>query len=433
MIARQRSTRQMTWAIVGFALASTGWAQEPEATRGFLQTQADAYTRYELLHPKSRSFRIVYDVTATAAGARHYFNPIRVGSEPTVHSVTDLASGKALEWSLVDAAQATADGLLEAGHEGQFIRVTLARPVPEGGEGRIRIDKTYRDPESYSGEGDTLVFERTLGVRRNSIVLPPHFELIACNYPSEVAREADGRIRLSYMNRGPAPVPLRVIARRVRHEPSEAKREGSGALESRGTVERQTAAGARADFDPPERAFQDREIVYFLLQPETHSFRLYHDYTETRPGVDRYLNIVRPGSRASDPSALVLDTGEQLEVETLRGTEIAAKGIDIGEEPTADSEVVVIWFEPVAAGASTRLRIEETYTDAGRYGLDGDELLWDRSFGRNRNTVVLPNNWYLTRSTIPAVIDLDEEGRTRLYFENDRPDLVQVLIRARRR
>ena len=59
-----------------------------------------------------------------------------------------------------------------------------------------------------------------------------------------------------------------------------------------------------------ERARQDREIVYFLQQPETNSFDLYHDYTESRPGVDRYLNIVRAGSRASNPSALILDTGD---------------------------------------------------------------------------------------------------------------------------
>jgi hypothetical protein len=45
-----------------------------------------------------------------------------------------------------------------------------------------------------------------------------------------------------------------------------------------------------------ERARQDREIVYFLQQPETHAFDLYHDYTESRPGVDNYLNVVRGGS-----------------------------------------------------------------------------------------------------------------------------------------
>ena len=120
--------------------------------------------------------------------------------------------------------------------------------------------------------------------------------------------------------------------------------------------------------------------MYFLQQPDTHSFRLYHDFEETRVGVDRYLNIVRPGSEASDPSAVILDTGTELEVEILRGAEITARDIDIGEPVTDETELVVIWFEPVPAGGSRLLRITETYTDPGRYIPLGDEFLWDRSF-----------------------------------------------------
>ena len=37
--------------------------------------------------------------------------------------------------------------------------------------------------------------------------------------------------------------------------------------------------------------------------------------------------------------------------------------------------------------------ITETYTDPGRYLLDGDELVWDRAFGRPRNSVVMPAGW----------------------------------------
>src|SRR5687767_2276297 len=70
-----------------------------------------------------------------------------------------------------------------------------------------------------------------------------------------------------------------------------------------------------------ERARQDREIVYFLQQPETHAFDLYHDYTESKAGVDRYLNVVRGGSRVSNPSARLLDTGESLQTQIMRGAE----------------------------------------------------------------------------------------------------------------
>lgn len=102
--------------------------------------------------------------------------------------------------------------------------------------------------------------------------------------------------------------------------------------------------GANRNSRLSERAHQDREIVYFLQQPETHAFDLYHDYTESRAGVDKYVNVVRGGSRASNPSALILDTGERLPVETLVGERITAAGIDIGEPVTPASEAVVIGF-----------------------------------------------------------------------------------------
>jgi hypothetical protein len=185
-----------------------------------------------------------------------------------------------------------------------------------------------------------------------------------------------------------------------------------------------------------ERAHQDRTIVYFLQPPETHAFDLYHDYTESRPGVDRYLNVVRKGSRASHPSARVLDTGETLTVETRTGEELLKAGLHVGEsaeEIPADSEVVVIRFPPVPAGGSVRLRISETYTDPKSYRLDGDELVFDRTFGRPRNAVVLPAGWYLTASSIPAMISETPDGRIRLDFVNPRPDEIAVLIKARRR
>jgi hypothetical protein len=185
-----------------------------------------------------------------------------------------------------------------------------------------------------------------------------------------------------------------------------------------------------------ERAHQDRTIVYFLQPPETHAFDLYHDYTESRPGVDRYLNVVRTGSRASNPSAKVLDTGETLTVETRRGEELLKAGLHTGEsaeEIPADSEVVVIRFPPVPDGGSVRLRISETYTDPKSYRLDGDELVFDRTFGRPRNAVVLPAGWYLTASSIPAMVSETSDGRIRLDFVNPRPDEIAVLIKARRR
>ena len=182
-----------------------------------------------------------------------------------------------------------------------------------------------------------------------------------------------------------------------------------------------------------ERAHQDRDIVYFLQQPETHSFDLYHDYTESRAGVDKYLNVVRKGSRSSKPSAMILDTGETITPQTLHGDEITRAALDIGEEVTPDSEVVVIRFPAVQKGRSIRLRISETYTDEKSYRLEGDELVFDRSFGRPHNAVLLPPGWFLTACAIPATVSEAPDGRIRLDFVNPRPDEIAVLIKARKR
>ena len=182
-----------------------------------------------------------------------------------------------------------------------------------------------------------------------------------------------------------------------------------------------------------ERATETREIVYFLQQPETHAFDLYHDYTETRPTVSHYLNVVRAGSRVSNPTALLLDTGVPLAPRILKGDEVTRAGLTIEEPLTPETEVVVIPFQAPPAGGSVRLRISETYTDSARYRLSGDQLIWDRGFGRAHNAVVLPSGWRLTHSTIPAMVSTTEEGRIRLDFINPRPDEIQVLIVATRR
>lgn len=182
-----------------------------------------------------------------------------------------------------------------------------------------------------------------------------------------------------------------------------------------------------------ERARQDREIVYFLQQPETHAFDLYHDYTEARPGVDKYLNVVRGGSTVSRPSARHLDTGEALPTVILKGEAITREKIDIGEAVKPETEVVVIRFPPVKAGQSARLRITETYTDSVRYGVRDGELVWDRGFGRPANAMILPLGWSLTNSSIPATISETADGRVRLDFANPRNDNIDVLVTARRR
>jgi hypothetical protein len=197
----------------------------------------------------------------------------------------------------------------------------------------------------------------------------------------------------------------------------------------------QTAGTIAAQQDSllTERAYQDREILYELQDPQSHAFRITHDYTERKEGASHYFNLVRAGSHVSDPESIDLDTGENLKWETLSGKRVKERKLPLTDVKD-DAEVVVTYLaRPVDKGSSMRLRLKETYTDPKSYYLDGEELVWDRTFGRLRNTVVLPAGWRLTALASPGVIQTLPDGRVSVYVVNPRNDDVRVYLRARRR
>jgi hypothetical protein len=395
---------------VAVTLASGAAAQTALGTG---PQEAHGYTRYELLAPGSGKFKIIYDITAVRPGATAFFNPIRKGSIASDESVIDLATGQPLKFAQVSGESARTTGLPDADPTYDYIRAELAHPVPaDGGEARIRITKTYEDARSYHVEGGVITFDRGLGIKKNAVVLPQGYVLLDCNYPSQVTQEVDGRIRVSFFNVTPGEAPLKLHA-------------VPGKL---------AAATTSVTGKFGERARQTRDIVYFLRDPATHAFDLYHDYTEEKAGTSRYINVVRPGSTAANPSARNLDTGETIPAQHLRGAEITKAGIDDPElgKVTADSEIVVFNFAPLKTGQSIRLRMSETYTDPGRYRLVGDELVFDRTFGRAENAVVLPKGWELTNSSYPVTVSRTADGRVRLDFNSGRPDELEALFTARR-
>ena len=394
------------------------------------QTETDEYTRYELLAPGSNKFRIYYEVTATTAGAKYYYNPIRKGSAATDESVLDAATGKPLHFEVVSGAEARKDALMaDADLDTHYIKATLARPVPANGQGRLIILKTYEDAKSYFVDGKAIVFDRPLGVRRNKVVLPAGYEVVGLTVPSQILTESDGRISISFLNNNGGPAPLVIRATKTAQT-------GAAAVPKAATKQRSWESPFEGETEEDrlsERAHQDRDIVYFLQQPETHAFALYHDYTETRAGINGYANVVRKGSTASNPSASILDTGEKLQAKEMSGAEMVALKINAGEAVEPDARVVVIPFPAVQAGQSLRLRIAETYTAPTSYRLEGEDLVFDRSLGRPRNAVVLPSGWYCTFSAIPATVTQLPDGRARLDYWNGRPEAVNVLLKARRR
>jgi hypothetical protein len=164
---------------------------------------SDTYTRYELLAPESHQFKIYYEVTEIRVGARFHFNQIREGSEASDESVIDLATGQPLKFEVVDGTQARKDSPSENfPATAHYIKVYLAHPVPERGEYRLAIIKTYKDEKSYYTEGDNIVLKRPLGIPRDSVVLPAGYEIVSCSVATQVLMQADGRLKLAFVNPG---------------------------------------------------------------------------------------------------------------------------------------------------------------------------------------------------------------------------------------
>ncbi len=392
-----------------YALAgAAGRAQMPP-----VQTQMDEYVRYDLQAPTTSSFHVTLEVSATTENMARYTDPIVPGTIVTDASATDMMTGQPLI-----VAQNT-----------NQLSVALARPVPRGGQARVRLEKTIRDSRGYTqSDNGVSTFSVILPARRGLVVLPATYELIGCNVASQVVWQPDGRISVAFMNQAPGATTLVVKAR--------------GGLKS--VASAPTALTDKRSWEPPpaqgptertrlaERAHQDRDITYFLQDPSTNSFSLFHDYTESRPGIDKYVNVVRTGSHVSNPSAIILDTGEALKYDILKGDAITAAKIDAGTI-TPDTEVVVVNFPAVKPGQSVRLRISETYAAPESYRLEGQDLVFDRSLGRPRNSVVLPAGWFVTESSIPAVISETADQKIRLDFFNGRNDSLDVLIKGRKR
>ena len=182
------------------------------------------------------------------------------------------------------------------------------------------------------------------------------------------------------------------------------------------------------------RAEQDREISYWLLEPSTHQFRISHDFTVTRPGQKSVHSFVRKESVVSpDAKMRDLDTAKPLKTSTVEGKTVNALGY-YPELVEPDSVAVQGELEhPVGEGQSTRVRVQETYTDPVGYVLKEGELTWTRTVGRPLNFVTLPEGWMLTSVNTPAVITQDEEGRIKLRFINTRNGDLAIVIKAKKR
>jgi hypothetical protein len=181
------------------------------------------------------------------------------------------------------------------------------------------------------------------------------------------------------------------------------------------------------------RVEQDREIRYWLLEPESHQFRISHDFTVSKTGQKSVHSFVRKGSVVTRSIVIDLTTGKELKTYNVTGKSV--NELKYYPQPSdPDSVVVQADLEkPIAEGESVRVRVIETYTDPVGYRMEGNELVWDRTLGRPFDEVTLPPGWMLSSLSVPGIVSLDAEGRVHLEFTNPRNDEIHVVVKARRR
>ena len=350
----------------------------------------DDYTEYHLLDPASHKFRIVYFLSERTVGARTVLNQTHPGSEGTEISVADPQTGQPLKFDYKTGVELTAAGE-RGGTNAQehYIRAFLARPVPEGGEGRVRIEKTYRDDKSYFTQGDDVVFDRSLGIGRNAIVLPPGYSLVSSNVASQVMALPDGRVKVSFEN-------INAYA---------------AAVVIRG---RKTGAPVASSLRVVERAFDFAKTLYDLQQPETHRVLVRHEFVETSPGARAMLPFL---SRHVLTGVVVTDmaTGKPLEMVTDPKGRAAVLATPI-TNPTQ----------------SAQLRVAGTEQDSA-YRTEGGQLFFEKTLYEPRTTILLPDGWDVMTVSTPAIVTTTRDGRVAIQVYNPRPEPAGISVRASRR
>jgi hypothetical protein len=350
----------------------------------------DAYTAYHLLEPGSDQFRVVFYPSETTPGATILINGTRPGSKGSDIEVYDPQTGKPSKFEYLTGEKLIADktpGRFTPGEH--YIRAHLPRPVPEGGEGRVLIEKTYWDPRSYFVEGDEIVYKRSLGVGRQSIILPKGYALVSSNVAAQLISLPDGRLSVSLANIHGYAADVEIRARK-------------------------TTAAMGSGLTVAEKAFDRTKTLYDLGPPDTHAYTVSVDYVEEAKG-DRSRLPIEPGLQ--DLKVIDLDTGSALATETKDGLTFAVLAIPLVEERQ-----------------SAHLKASGRTTNPG-YRLEHEELVFSANLRGVRNTVLFPAGWEVTALTTPGTVaTLKESGRVFVRVVNGRPeDSVPIALRARKR
>lgn len=349
-------------------------------------TAHDDHTEYNLLDPATHQFHIVYYLNQRQVGATTLLNQTRSGSEGSDVSVRDPQTGQPLKFEYKTGEELAAAG--EAGRLSpaeHYIRAFLPRPVPEGGEGRVRIEKTYLDEKSYYAQGEDIVFARSLGIGRNAIVLPRGYTLVSSNVAGQVMALSDGRLKVAFENINTYAADVTIRGRK-------------------------STASLASNIAVVERAFDFAKTLYDLGSPDTHRVSVRHEYVETRRGARASLEFLAR-HRLTDAVITDMDTGAVMD-----GVDFAGRTVRLAVPITTD-------------GQSAHLRIAGVEADPN-YRVDAGQLSWTRTLHEPRTTILLPAGWEVTAISTPATVTTTRDGRVAIQVYNPRLEPTAIAIRA---
>ncbi|HEY3884024.1 MAG TPA: hypothetical protein VGL62_02360, partial [Vicinamibacterales bacterium] len=337
----------------------------------------DAYTEYQILEPGSESFRLRYSPEQMRAGATELVNATRGGSEGSDVEVYDPRTGEALKFTY---------GPDPNDPETHAIRATLPRPVPEGGIGRVLIYKTYKDPRTYTMNGNDIVWVRSLAGYRLGVILPKGFAFTSSNIAAQLTTTADGRLKLAFANPSGQSNPLTIHAHPTK------------------------TAFAPAAYE--DMFFDDVKTLYDLQAPESGRVNVQQTYSDYRKGDKGRLDALAY-LPLQDVKVVDLDTAQALSVEKDRSGAFVKLGVPI----TNDRQ-------------SAHLQITGTLANAGYRVRDG-ELVFERTLHGLRNTVLLPAGWEISGVSQSATIGM-HDGRAFVSLINlNAENAYTVTIKAR--
>lgn len=351
----------------------------------------EPYTQYAMLDdPGTNAFRVTYMPFEDTVGATLLINGTRHGSDGGDVEVYDPRTGKPAKFDYLTGVEMIAQKVPgRYTPEDHYIKAQLPWPVPEGGEGRVLIYKTYKDARTYYADGaDTIVWVRGLSAHRVGLVLPKGYSLVSSNIAAGILGLSDGRLKLSIINPSGGGSPLTLRARKT------------------GTV---FAATTYKDV-----AFEDMRTLYDLGDPASHAMSFQSIYTDWRKGDKARVELLSYAN-LQDLKVIDLDTAKPLPV---------AKD---GNATTAKLEVPI-----QNEHQSAHLKVTGKLQDAA-YRVDQGDLVFERTLHGVRNTVLLPAGWDVAGVSQPANIGM-AQGRAFVAFINHRAeDTMRVSIRGRKR